>query len=716
MSQTDTFEHFRLEVSDGVATVVIDRADDELNTLDPSLMEDFLTVLDRLENDSAITAVVITSAKPDFLAGANIKWFAELTPETGTEAIRAAHAAFDGLERLNTHRGKPVVAAIHGACLGGGNELALACSYRIATDHSKTRLGQPEVQLGVIPAGGGTQRLPRLIGIAPALDLVLTGKTVDAHRARRLGLVDEVVPPALLADVARRRALELVGTGRPEKKLTLKERLDPGGIQRLALETNPVGQHLLFQQARKKLLAQTKGNYPAPEKALEAMRIGFHKGRRAGYEAEARFFGELVASPESKALRSIFFATRHKPDTTGARPVEKVGVLGGGLMGAGIATVSALRAGSLVRIKEVDPAAAARAKSYVAKVLSERVRRKRMRGFDAEQVQLRITTTTDWSGFANADLVIEAVFEDLELKRQLLREVEGIVSPETVFASNTSSIPIREIAAASSRPETVVGMHYFSPVEKMPLLEVIVTDQTSKEAEATAVAYGMAQGKTVIVVNDSPGFYTTRILGPYSAEAFHLLAEGATVEGIDQAIEAWGFPVGPLRLADEVGIDVGAKISVVLVDAFGDRVAPPNMMENLVAADRRGRKNRKGFYSYDQSGKRGGVDDSVYSDLGVEPTGNVSRSEIQERITLAMVNEAARCLEEGILRSPEDGDIGAVMGLGFPPFRGGPFFWIDQEGVGRVVERLKALEERHGPRFAPAGILVEAAESGRRFR
>ncbi|MFO7291534.1 MAG: fatty acid oxidation complex subunit alpha FadJ [Actinomycetes bacterium] len=716
MSQTDTLEHFRLEVSDGVATVVIDRADDDLNTLDPSLMEDFLAVLDRLENDASISAVVITSAKPDFLAGANIKWFSELTPETGTEAIRAAHAAFDRLERLHTHRGKPVVAAIHGACLGGGNELALACSYRIATDDPKTRLGQPEVQLGVIPAGGGTQRLPRLIGIAPALDLILTGKTVDARRAHRLGLVDEVVPPKLLAEVARRRAKELVGRGRPAKKPRLRDRLDPAGLQKLALETNPVGQHLLFQQARKKLLEETKGNFPAPEKALEAMRVGFHKGLRAGYDAEARFFGELVASPESKALRSIFFATRHKPDTTGARKVGKVGILGGGLMGSGIATVSALRAQSLVRVKEVDPAAAARAKAYVAKVLAERVRRKRMRPFDAEQVQLRITTTTDWSGFADVDLVIEAVFEDLELKRQVLREVESVVPPETVFASNTSSIPIAQIAAASSRPENVVGMHYFSPVEKMPLLEVVVTDQTSKEAEATAVAYGLAQGKTVIVVNDGPGFYTTRILGPYSAEAFHLLSEGASVEDIDQAIEAWGFPVGPLRLADEVGIDVGAKISVVLVDAFGDRVAPPRAMENLVAADRKGRKNRKGFYAYDESGKRGGVDATVYADLGIEPTGHISRTEIQERITLAMINEAARCLEEGVLRSAEDGDIGAVMGLGFPPFRGGPFFWIDQQGARRVVERLRALEERLGPRFTPAEILVEAAESGRSFR
>src|SRR5690606_25276767 len=316
----------------------------------------------------------------------------------------------------------------------------------------------------------------------------------------------------------------------------------------------------------------------------------------------------------------------------------------------------------------------------------------------------------------DSDLVIEAVFEDLDLKQKMVREVEGIVGPETVFASNTSSLPIGSIAEASSRPETVLGMHYFSPVEKMPLLEVIVTDQTATWAEHTAVAYGVRQGKTVIVVNDGTGFYTSRILGPYSAEAFHLLAEGATVEDIDRAIEAWGFPVGPLRLADEVGIDVGAKIGVILTDAFGERMAGPEMMKGLVDADRKGRKNRKGFYLYDDKGERGGVDETVYADLGIHPTGSVPRQEIQDRIVLAFVNEAARCLEEEILRSATDGDIGAVMGLGFPPFRGGPFFWVDQVGTATVVEKLRALEAKHGERFAPAQILVEAAEQDRKFR
>ncbi|HSJ33526.1 MAG TPA: fatty acid oxidation complex subunit alpha FadJ [Acidimicrobiia bacterium] len=715
-SPAETLDHFRLSVDDGIATVTMDRRDEALNTLDPTLMEDFVSILDRLENDAGIRAVVLTSGKPDnFLAGANIKWFAELTEDSAEEAIRAAHAIFARLERLHRHRGKPVVAAIHGACLGGGTEMILACSHRIATDHPQTKLGQPEVQLGVIPAGGGTQRLPELIGIAPALDLILTGKTIDARKARKLGLVDEAVPPSMLLEIAHRRATEAIGA-RPAEDGGIRQWLSPEGLQKLALETNPVGQKILFRQAREKLLARTKGQYPAPELALEAVRIGVMEGKSNGYHAEARFFAELVVSPESRALRSIFFATRNKPDTPEARPVDKVAVLGGGLMGAGIATVSTLKAGSRVRIKEVDAAGVARAQSYVAKVLSGRVKRRRMTPFEAEKTQLQITGSVDWTGFEDSDLVIEAVFEDLDLKQKMVREVEGIVGPETVFASNTSSLPISSIAEASSRPETVLGMHYFSPVEKMPLLEVIVTDRTAPWAEHTAVAYGIRQGKTVIVVNDGTGFYTSRILGPYSAEAFHMLAEGATVEDIDGAIEAWGFPVGPLRLADEVGIDVGAKIGVILTDAFGERMAGPEMMKGLVDADRKGRKNRKGFYLYDDESKRGGVDDSVYSDLGIHPTGSVPREEIQDRIILAFVNEAARCLEEEVLRSATDGDIGAVMGLGFPPFRGGPFFWIDEVGAATVVEKLRALEAKHGQRFAPAQILVEAAEENRKFR
>jgi 3-hydroxyacyl-CoA dehydrogenase/enoyl-CoA hydratase/3-hydroxybutyryl-CoA epimerase len=396
--------------------------------------------------------------------------------------------------------------------------------------------------------------------------------------------------------------------------------------------------------------------------------------------------------------------------------VGKVGVLGGGLMGAGIASVSALRAGATVRIKEVDETGVQRALSHVSRNVAYQVKRRRLRPFEGERAMNKVTGTTDWSGFANADLVIEAVFESLELKQSLLAKVEAVTADGTVFASNTSSLPISEIAANAARPEAVIGMHYFSPVEKMPLLEVIVTDDTADWATVTAVEFGKRQGKTVIVVKDGPGFYTTRILVPYMNEAFHLLADGASVEDIDTAMTTWGFPIGPVLLSDEVGIDVGAHISKVMLDAFGERMAGPEMAANLVGDDRMGRKNGRGFYRYDGKGTRGGVDETVYQALGIGSRRVIPESEIQQRIALAMANEAARCLEEGILQSALDGDMGAVMGLGFPPFRGGPFWWIDQVGAADIVDTLDTLAERHGVRFEPAAILRTHAESGKAFR
>jgi 3-hydroxyacyl-CoA dehydrogenase / enoyl-CoA hydratase / 3-hydroxybutyryl-CoA epimerase len=596
-------------------------------------------------------------------------------------------------------------------------ELALACSTRIATDEPRTRLGLPEVQLGLLPAGGGTQRLPRLIGIAPALDLILTGRTVHARRASKLGLVDEVVPPEVLLEVARARAGEGPAlSGRPGGR-----RLSPARLQQLALEENPVGRKVVFTQARDRMLKETRGNYPAPPLALEAVQIGIEQGRAAGAAAEARSFGELAFTPESRALRAIFFATRELeketwvPDGVEPRPVSRVAVLGGGLMGGGIAAVTSLQAEIPVRVKEVDTDGVGRALGYVEKIVAARVGKRRLTPFEGERAVLRVTGSADWRGFAGADLVIEAVFEDLEIKRAILREVEAIVGAETVFASNTSTLPIGEIAAASSRPETVVGMHYFSPVERMPLLEVIVTDATADWALATAVALGKRQGKSVIVVNDGPGFYTSRVIAPYGTEAMYLLEEGASIEAIDEAMVAWGFPVGPVLLQDEVGIDVAGKVARIMVDAFGSRMQGPAFTARFVDGERKGRKNRKGFYRYDEDGTRKGVDDEVYRTLGLGPRCKVAREEIQRRVSLAFVNEAARCLEEGILRSPRDGDMGAVLGLGFPPFRGGPFRHVDQVGAAAVVGMLEELAAVHGERFAPAEVLREHAESGRPF-
>lgn len=715
-----TFTNFHFDVDDnGVATVLIDRNDESMNTLGEKLVLELSQVVDRLE-ESDIKAVVIGSAKKDFLAGADIRMFSSIsTAGDAIEALKALHGPFDRLEALHTVGGKPVVAAIHGACLGGGLELALTASMRICTDSSRTQLGQPEVQLGLIPGAGGTQRLPELVGLAAGLEMVAGGKPVRPHKARKLGLVDEVVPEQVLIEVAQQRAREAIGAAPTGGRFGISVSTD--GLMKMALEKNPAGRKVLFKKATDTMVAATGGHYPASYRAIEAVQIGSEKGRAAGIAAEMRFFSELVLTPESAALRSIFLATTELKADSGvdsdaeARAVDHIAVLGGGLMGGGIATVSALKAGATVRIKEVDAKGVGRGLGYVAKVVAKTANKRRMSDFEVDQVMNRVSGSSSWVGFSNTDLVIEAVFEDLDLKRSILRQSEEATASDTIFASNTSSLPIAGIAEAAKRPENVVGMHYFSPVDKMPLLEVITTSATSDEATATAVAVGKAQGKTVIVVNDGVGFYTTRVLGPYSNEAGFLLSEGASVEDIDGAMTAWGFPIGPLLLADEVGIDVGAHIAVILHEAFGDRMQGPPMMAGLIADDRKGRKNGRGFYIYTK-GERQGVDETVYGALGLGERTHMSGEAIQERLTLAFINEAAHCLQDGVLRSARDGDIGAVFGLGYPPFRGGPFFTVDQMGADVVVEKLIVLAAKHGDRFEPAQILRDHAASGKTFR
>jgi 3-hydroxyacyl-CoA dehydrogenase/enoyl-CoA hydratase/3-hydroxybutyryl-CoA epimerase len=722
--------HIKFDLTaDGVAIALLDRQGEDVNSLSPELAEDLFTVVSEVESNDAIRALVIGSAKRDnFLAGADIRWLQSIDdPDVAVELLRRAHAGFMRLERLPIDHGKPVVAAIHGACLGGGLELALACSLRVASnDQRKTQLGQPEVQLGIIPGAGGTQRLPRLVGLAAGLDLILTGRSVRPRSALKMGLVDEICPREVLLEVARERALQTATAPASSRTVksgfgTIKSFLAPSHLQQLALEENPMGRKLVFAKAEQKMLEQTKGNYPAPAGALRAIRVGMDQGLAAGYEAELEEFHELITTPEAKALMSIFFATnalKKDPGITSdaaPEPVGNVGVLGGGLMGGGIAAVNTTVAGVTTRIKEVDDAAVGRGLGYVRKVVDRAVKRHRIARRDAPRVMQLVTGTTDWSGFDHVDLIIEAVFEDLNLKREMVAAAEANTGESTIFASNTSSIPITLIAEGASRPENIVGMHYFSPVEKMPLLEVIVTEQTADWVTATAVAFGKRQGKTVIVVNDGTGFYTSRIIAPYMNEVGWLLEEGIRIEAIDEAMVAWGFPVGPIQLTDEVGIDVGAKVGKVMATALGDRFVATDGFANLVADDRKGRKNGRGFYRY-ENGERKGVDESVYQVLGVTARSEMPAAEIQDRLALQMVNEAAYCLQDGILRSARDGDIGAIFGLGFPPFTGGPFSYVDRIGAGTIVDKMTHLAEAHGERWLPAPILQEHAAAGKKFR
>ncbi len=706
-----------VEVRDQIAFVTFDLPGMTVNTFTRAAREEFEALLERLERDSSVRAAVVLSGKPDvWIAGADVEELVALpTPADAQRLSATAHALMDRVERLRT----PVVAAINGACLGGGLELALACAYRIATESPSTVLAFPEVQLGLIPGAGGTQRLPRLIGLRAALDMILTGKNVRARRALQTGLVDEVVHPAILRDIATSRARELADVGGRRKMPQRGRGRSRGTAQRLLLDENPVGRAVVLRQAREQTLARTHGHYPAPLAALEAVQAGSAGNRTRGYETEARLFGQVATTDVAKQLIFLFFASNAlKKDASALprpTPVGKIAVLGTGFMGAGIAAVSAQR-GLVVRFKDVDNGRVLKGLASVRDVLRERLVKRQITRQEFDDQMSLVSGTSTYTGFGNVPLVIEAVFEDLAVKQAVVREVEGVLPPGAIVASNTSTIPIARIAEASRDATHLLGMHFFSPVPKMPLLEVIVADRTDPQVTSTAVALGMRLGKTVIIVRDSPGFYVNRILAPYLNEAGKMLDDGAPIDAIDRALVAFGFPVGPITLIDEVGIDIAGKSGAILSDAYGPRMAPSLSLQRVVAAGRTGRKGRKGFYLYSENGKKQGVDPSVYTLL---PTGTqrstISDEEIQRRAVLAMVNEAARCLEEGVLRAPRDGDVGAVFGIGFPPFRGGPFRYADTLGAADVVRQLEELNDRFPPRFQPADSLLDLARKNARF-
>ncbi|MBX7184313.1 MAG: enoyl-CoA hydratase/isomerase family protein [Vicinamibacteria bacterium] len=688
---------------DGVFVLSLDVPGEKLNVLSLGLLDEFEAVFKTIEGDATARGVVIISGKPEgFIAGADIKQFVAVT--TAQEAIALASKGHELLNRIETSK-VPFVAAINGICLGGGTELSLACAGRVASDDPKTAIGLPEVQLGLVPGMGGTQRLPRLVGLALGLDMILSARNLKATKAMRAGLVDEVAPRSILEDRAAALALAIAAGKRPVRP----------GIKLVERLARPV----IFSKARSTVMAKTGGHYPAPLRAIEVIKDGTAASLAAGLEIEKQAFGELLVGEVSRALVNVFFATQ---DIKKAVPlpdpppeISKVCILGAGLMGAGIAGIAA-DSGMRARMKDRDDASVSKGLGYVRGIWEERRKRGSLSSREVSQRMDRVSVATDYSGFKQAELVIEAVFEDLNVKRQVLKETEDVTSETCVFASNTSSLPITDIAQNAKRRDLVLGMHFFSPVHKMPLLEVIETKDTARRATEVAVAFGRRIGKHVIVVGDGPGFFTTRALSPYMNEAAHLLEEGVSVEAIDKAMRDFGFPVGPITLLDEVGIDVGAKVQKILHHAFGARMDPPKSMEKLIADGRLGRKNAKGFYRYAEGSKSKEVDATVYA-LMPEGAGRKAMDPkvIQERLFHAFLNESAYCLQEGILRKPVDGDIGAIFGLGFPPWWGGPFRAIDKLGAKAVLETLKRLQGQHGARFDPAPILAEYAGSGRRF-
>ncbi|EFP7034914.1 fatty acid oxidation complex subunit alpha FadJ, partial [Shigella dysenteriae] len=563
---------------DNIAVITIDVPGEKMNTLKAEFASQVRAIIKQLRENKELRGVVFVSAKPDnFIAGADINMIGNCKTAQEAEALaRQGQQLMAEIHALPI----PVIAAIHGACLGGGLELALACHGRICTDDPKTVLGLPEVQLGLLPGSGGTQRLPRLIGVSTALEMILTGKQLRAKQALKLGLVDDVVPHSILLEAA----VELAKQDRPSSRpLPVRERILAG----------PLGRALLFKMVGKKTEHKTQGNYPATERILEVVETGLAQGTSSGYDAEARAFGELAMTPQSQALRSLFFASTEVKKDPGSdappAPLNSVGILGGGLMGGGIAYVTACKAGIPVRIKDINPQGINHALKYSWDQLEGKVRRRHLKASERDKQLALISGTTDYRGFTHRDLIIEAVFENLELKQQMVAEVEQNCAAHTIFASNTSSLPIGDIAAHAARPEQVIGLHYFSPVEKMPLVEIIPHAGTSAQTIATTVKLAKKQGKTPIVVRDKAGFYVNRILAPYINEAIRMLTEGERVEHIDAALVKFGFPVGPIQLLDEVGIDTGTKIIPVLEAAYGERFsAPANVVSSILNDDRKG--------------------------------------------------------------------------------------------------------------------------------
>jgi 3-hydroxyacyl-CoA dehydrogenase/enoyl-CoA hydratase/3-hydroxybutyryl-CoA epimerase len=711
--------NFKLVVeTDGLATLTFDCAGEKVNKYSRSVVEEFEHFIDELSRRLDVRALLLVSAKPDiFIAGADVSEIAKAKTEDVREGVLRGQQVLNKLANLRY----PTIAAIDGACLGGGCETVLAMDWRLASDSKKTIIGLPEIKLGILPAWGGTTRLPHVIGLTGALDLILAGKTLDPRRAKRAHLVDEVVPQAILLDYAKDYARGKFGTAK-------RSNAGPGGLPTRVETAAPqdrliegIGQGLVFRQARETVMKETHGKYPAPLAALEAIENGFSKPLLEAQEFEVQAAEDLVGTPEMKALVNLFFQMEAVKKETGApdgvkpRDVKKVGVLGAGVMGGGIAQLAADR-GLPVRMKDIKLEQIASGYGAAAKIWKDKVDKKRMSKAEFAAKMSLLSASLEYTGFGQCDVTVEAVLEKLAVKRAVLKEWEAVSRPDAIFASNTSTLPIADIAAEAKHPERVCGMHFFNPVHKMPLVEVIFTAKTDPAVTATIFDLAKKFGKTPVVVKDAPGFLVNRVLSPYLGEAVRLIMEGVPMEAIDHAMRAFGMPVGPIELLDDVGIDVAAKGAETLTAVWPERMPLDPSFLKLVKSERLGRKTKKGFYLY-EGDKRTGPDPDAYKELGlsVPSRSSMKQEEFEARLIYPMVNEGAFCLADGIVPTASKLDLAMIFGTGFPPFRGGLMAFADSRGLKEIAETLEKLASSIGSRFTPSPYLLELVRGGKNF-
>ena len=714
------------EAGEGIAFLAFDLPGEKVNILTEAVLHDLDSILDALRDDADVKVLIVIGGKAGsdtFIAGASLNEIRHI--ENGAEATAKAAMGQEVLGKFSSLAAL-TIAAIHGNCLGGGTELALACDVRIATNSPQTRIGLPEVQLGILPGFGGTQRLPRLVGVLRALPIILTGKPQTVAKAAKVGLVDHVVYPGLLRDEALKIAEEaLKGDG---KRYRPRRPLRPRW-QRW-FEAFPLGRSLIRRQARKDILRRVGPHYPAPLRALDAVLDGYGKSLQDGLRLEAKLVGDLAASPITKDLIDLFLSseeTRRGETSSNEDPSSlaaakscvaegaRIGLLGAGVMGGGLAA-QIVRKGFRVRMKDISHESIQLGLQRVDEVLSARVKRRRMTPSERANSLAAITTTVDYEGFRGVKFVIEAVVENLDVKKQVLKEIESQTSADVVLASNTSSLSITEMQKGLERPERFVGLHFFNPVDRMLLVEVVRGKESGDEAVAAAEALARKLGKMPVRVEDGPGFLVNRLLAPYLNEAVRLFEEGFSPVKIDRWAHQFGMPLGPFELIDEVGLDVAAKVGQILFDAFGERARPSPLMAGfLQVPNLLGKKSGKGFYLHGNEQRRGAGGKQKRPNFELlkmaEATGGFRADDPDlwvKRLMYPVINEAARALDEKIVARPSLVDLAMVMGTGFAPFRGGPLRYADTLGIDHVADVLNNLRE---PRLVPCEFLKRLADS-----